>query len=167
MSQDDVLDLGGRDVLRAADDGVVHPAPHEEEAFLVDIALVAGIEETALVDHPADAGVFGGDLVAADADTSHHTRFEHAVVEVADLEVDTGYDLSDRAEPRPDRLVVARERRSMVVGSENRDGGAGFGETVRVDEPRLGPHLQGTLDDLRRHGSTAVRQTAQARNTLV
>ena len=49
----------------------------------------------------------------------------------------------------------------MVLGTEDRDGGRGLGEAVRVDELGLGEQLQRPLDDRDGHAPAAVGQMAQ------
>ena len=63
-----VLDLGGADVLAAADDGVVGAALAEEVALDVEPAAVAGVEPAVGVDLRVGADVLAAHLVAADQD---------------------------------------------------------------------------------------------------
>ena len=50
MLPDDVLDLGGRDVLAAADDGVIGATADEEVALVVEVGDVLGGEPAMLVE---------------------------------------------------------------------------------------------------------------------
>ena len=65
-----VLDLGGRDVLAAADDRVVGAALAEEVALDVEPTAVAGVQPTVGVGLGVGADVLAADLVAADLDLS-------------------------------------------------------------------------------------------------
>src|SRR6202034_1261959 len=72
--QDDLLDLGRRDVLAAADNRVVRPSAHEEVAAGVEIALVPGGEPAVAVGYRARLAVLARHLGTAYVNLASLTR---------------------------------------------------------------------------------------------
>ena len=117
MLDEDVFDLGRRDVLAAADDRVVGSTADEQVSALVKHGNVLGREPALGVEHRADLGVSARHLVAADEQFAGLARAEDRAVVGADLHLDAGYRLTDRAEPPGDRVVRrARARRGGRPG---------------------------------------------------
>ena len=71
----------------AADDDVVEPAVHEEEAALVEVSLVAGIEPAVVRARPG-ALVLPGHLLAPDPDLAPFARAQHGPVHAPYLHLD-------------------------------------------------------------------------------
>ena len=91
-----VLDLGGRDVLAAADDGVVGAALAEQVALDVEPAAVAGVQPAVGVGLGVGADVLAADLVAADLDLAGLVGAEVVAAVVDDADLDAGQRLADR-----------------------------------------------------------------------
>ena len=85
---EDVLDLGGGDVLPAADDRVVGAAADEQVAVGVEVGHVAGGKPAVGVEDRSDAGVAARDLLAADEQLAGLVRAEDGAVLAADLNLD-------------------------------------------------------------------------------
>ena len=79
-------------------------------------------------------------------------------VVVDDADLDARHRLADRRQAGLEQGLVAVEREAVVVGAEDRDGAAGLGEPVRVDEVGLGEQLQRPLEHRRGHAGAAVRR---------
>ena len=94
-----LLQLGRRDVLTAADDGVVAASADEQITLFVQHGDVFGWEPTVLIEHRADLGVAAGDLLAAHEQLTGLARAEHVAVLVTDLQLDAGHRLSNRSQP--------------------------------------------------------------------
>ena len=58
VAQKNLLDFGRRNVLTPANDGVVDTSRDEEISLLVEISLVAGVEESTVVDGATDTRIF-------------------------------------------------------------------------------------------------------------
>ena len=91
-------------------------------------------------------GVVGGDFGAVGVD---------------DADLDAGDGSSDRREAVLEQGLVGVEREAVVVGAEERDGAAGLGEAVGVDEVGLGHEVQGAFEDRGVHAGAAVREVPQ------
>ena len=164
MPQQNVLDLRGSDVLRAADDRVVGTPADEQVAILVEVAVVPGIEEAASVDGAPQARVLGGHLFAAHADPAGLAGPEDLAAWAADFEFDTRQRPADRGQARPHGRPRGFQRGAMILRSEQRDGRTGLGEPVRVDEIDVRPFPQCPLDERGRHRGAAVGKRAQRRH---
>ena len=164
MLEQRVLDLGGADVLAAADDRVVGAALAEEVALDVDPAAVAGVEPAVGVDLGVGAHVAAAHLVAADEDLAGLVGLERVAVGVGDADLDAGHRAADRLEPVLEQRLVAVEAEAVVVGAEEGDGAAGLGEAVRVHEVGLGHEVQRALEHRLVHAGAAVREVAQRRD---
>src|SRR6202020_3231847 len=105
VPQQDVLDLGGGDVLGAADDRVVGASADEQVAVGVEEAVIPGVEEAPVVDRAAQARVLGRHLRAAHADPAGLTGAEGFAAGAADFQFDPGQRPADRGEPCPYRRV--------------------------------------------------------------
>ena len=159
-----VLDLGGADVLAAADDGVVGATLAEHVALDVEPAAVAGVEPAVGVDLRVGAHVLAAHLVALDQDLARLVGAERVARLVDDAELDARHRLAHRPEAGGEERLVAVEREAVVVGSEDGDGAAGLGEAVGVDEVDLGEEHQRAPEDRRVHLGAAVRQRPQRRD---
>ena len=160
-----VLDLGGPDVLAAADDGVVGAALAEQVALDVDPAAVAGVEPAVGVDLRLGADVGAAHLVAADQDLAGHLGVELGAAVVDDADLDAGDGLADRREALLEHRLVAVEREAVVVGPEERDGAARLGEPVGVHEVGLGHQVQRPLEHRRVHAGARRTRGCAASGT--
>ena len=102
VAHEHVLDLGGGDVLAAADDRVVGPPLDEEVALAVDPTPVTGREPALVVDHRALV-VLAGDLLTPQEHQPDLADRQRLVELVADLDLDAGQHLArpNRAGPWP------------------------------------------------------------------
>jgi len=71
---EDVLDLGGCDVLAAADNGVVRAPFDKEELRAVEVSAVLGREPAVLIERGLAGQVLAGDLVAAQPELARFSR---------------------------------------------------------------------------------------------
>src|SRR5262249_44353684 len=116
-----ILDFGGRDVLAAADDGVVGAPGDEQIAIVIERGDILRRKPPVFVEHRTDLGVFPGNLLATDEQLAGLTRAKHRAAVTPDLNLDARYRLAHRAEPSLDRLVGRAVRGAMIVGRQNRD----------------------------------------------
>src|SRR3984957_187575 len=98
MLDEHVLDLGRGDVLPAPDDRVVGAAADEQVAALVKHRNVFGGEPAVGVEDGADIAVASRHLLAAHEQLTALARPEDGAVRASDLDLDSGYRLSDRSQ---------------------------------------------------------------------
>ena len=120
MGEQCVLDLGGADVLAAADDRVVGATLAEQVAVDVEPAAVAGVEPAVGVGLRLDVGVRAAHLVATDLDLAGRVDAEVGAGLVGDPHLDARHRLADRRQARGPHRVVAVHRETVVVGAEQR-----------------------------------------------
>src|SRR6185312_12762682 len=115
MFDEHVLDLGGSDVLAAADDRVVGPAADEQVAALVKHRNVFGGEPAVGVEHRTDVGIAARHLLAADVQLPGLPGSEDCPGLAADLYLDARHRLTDRPEPPGYRIVGSGQGFPVVV----------------------------------------------------
>ena len=125
---EDVLDLARVDVVAAADDQVLLAVDDEEEAVLVDVAEVAGVE-------PAVGDRLGGGLAGGrgsrvitltprttSSPTCSPARRQRAVLRVPDLDLDAADRLADAVDP------------PFLGAQVERRGRRGLGQAVALED---------------------------------
>src|SRR5712691_6985484 len=153
MCVDDLLDLTRVDVEAASDDHLLLAIDDEEEAVLVDIAQVAGVEPAAFEGFDVGLGLVPvtlHDIVATNHDLTDVVlaRGELLVVDVEDPDLDPEYRLAD-AEHLPLRGAEIESR-----------GWRCLRQAVTLEDRRLERALE-SLDDLARDRGPTRRCNAQ------
>jgi hypothetical protein len=90
VSEQNVLDLRGSDVLRTPDDRVVGAPADKQVTVLIQVTVIPGVEEAAVVDRAPQARVLGGYLTAAHEDPACLPGAEDLAARAADFKVDPG-----------------------------------------------------------------------------
>src|SRR6266571_1043426 len=132
VAEQDVLDLGGGDVLAPPDDGVVGAPLDEQVALGVEPSPVPG-GEPALRVQGAAAAVLAGDLHSAHEYQAALTGGGPRAVLRSDLDLDSRQHPAHRPEPVPHRGIARGQRGPVVLRRQDRDRGGRLRQPVGVD----------------------------------
>ena len=150
----EILDLGGRDVLCVADDDVLDAPGHGDEAVGGDDAEVSGAEEALLVEHAGierGIGVAGEHLRPTHAELPFPTRGLLDAVERDHADLDAGRGPALRGRDPIDRVGEPATRRDRELR-----------EPPAVDDPEAAELVAHLLVDAGRERRAAVHARAQA-----
>ncbi len=158
-----VLDLGRRDVLAPADDGVVRPALDEQVPAGVKAGPVPGGKPAVGVEDGSQPQVLPGDLAAAHPQLADFAGTGGRAGRVADLALHPGNETTRGGQPGRHRRVGRQECRTVIIWAEDRDRRTRLGEPVGVDEAGVWKCGECLLQDRTRHPGAAVGDRAQRR----
>ncbi|MNZ73127.1 hypothetical protein D3C78_915290 [compost metagenome] len=165
MAGDGGLDLGGIDVLAAADDHVLQPVADVDEAILVHVAAVTGM-------HPAIAQRLGGcfrllPVAEHDVRPLHHDLAHGAARHLVVVGVDDAYLGAAGGLAGGVHLAALLVLGGVVLGTESGGDRRQLGHAVALAEACTGEGLAGAVEQHLGDGRGAVADDADARQIVL